>query len=62
MPSCARRHPTLGRGFRDCGYAPMVELLRFLEAHGFTNYIASGGDRDFMRPITTTCTASRRNA
>jgi haloacid dehalogenase-like hydrolase len=30
----------------------MVELLRYLEANGFTNYIASGGDRDFMRPVT----------
>src|SRR5215208_4238614 len=30
----------------------MVELLRHLEANGFTSYIASGGDRDFMRPIT----------
>ena len=30
----------------------MVELLRFLEAHGFTVYIASGGDRDFMRVVT----------
>ena len=30
----------------------MVELLRYLEANGFTCYIASGGDRDFMRPIT----------
>ncbi len=29
----------------------MVELLRFLEANGVTPYIASGGDRDFMRPI-----------
>jgi hypothetical protein len=46
------QHPTLGRPLRDCGYLPMIELLRFLEAHGFTNYIASGGDRDFMRPIT----------
>jgi hypothetical protein len=46
------RHPTLDRAFHACGYAPMIELLGFLEAHGFTNYIASGGDRDFMRPIT----------
>jgi phosphoserine phosphatase len=46
------RHPTLGRGFRACGYRPMVELLDFLEANGFTSFIASGGDRDFMRPIT----------
>jgi phosphoserine phosphatase len=46
------RHPTLGRSFHALGYVPMVELLRYLEANGFTNYIASGGDRDFMRPIT----------
>ncbi len=45
------RHPTLGRSYASCGYLPMVELLRYLEAHGFTNYIASGGDRDFMRPF-----------
>ncbi|MGH8774690.1 MAG: HAD family hydrolase [Jiangellaceae bacterium] len=44
-------HPTLGRSYRSCGFAPMVELLRYLEANGFTTYIASGGDRDFMRPI-----------
>ena len=30
----------------------MVELLRYLEANGFTTFIASGGDRDFMRPVT----------
>lgn len=43
-------HPTLGRPYRDCVYRPMVELLAYLRAHGFTTYIASGGDRDFMRP------------
>jgi phosphoserine phosphatase len=47
------QHPTLERAFRDCGYRPMVELLRYLEAHGFTTYIASGGDRDFMRTVTS---------
>ncbi len=46
------QHPTLGRGYLACAYAPMVELLRHLEAHGFSNYIASGGGRDFMRPIS----------
>jgi phosphoserine phosphatase len=46
------RHPTLDRCFRDCGYLPMIELLRYLEASGFTTFIASGGDRDFMRPVT----------
>ena len=47
-----RDHPTIGRTFRTCGYRPMIELLRYLEASGFTPFIASGGDRDFMRPVT----------
>ena len=46
------RHPTLGRGYVECAYAPMVELLRYLDANGFSSYIASGGGRDFMRPIS----------
>ena len=38
----------------------MVELLDLLAANGFTNYIASGGGRDFMRPVSrTSSTASR---
>jgi phosphoserine phosphatase len=44
-------HPTLERPYRACGYQPMVELMRYLEANGFTVYIASGGDRDFMRAV-----------
>lgn len=47
------KHPTLGRPYAKCTYAPMVELLRFLESHGFVCYIVSGGGRDFMRPITS---------
>ena len=46
------QHPTLGRGYLACSYRPMVELLEYLEANGFANYIASGGGRDFMRPIS----------
>jgi phosphoglycolate phosphatase-like HAD superfamily hydrolase len=46
------RHPTLDRGYLECAYAPMVELLAHLGANGFANYIASGGGRDFMRPIS----------
>jgi hypothetical protein len=46
-------HPTLKRKLLECIYQPMVELLRYLEAHGFTVYIASAGDRDFMRTVTT---------
>jgi phosphoserine phosphatase len=43
------RHPTLGLTYRDCIYQPMLELLQYLEANGFINYIVSGGGRDFMR-------------
>ena len=46
------KHPTLKRPYTSCGYRPMVELLRYLEANAFTCYIVSGGGRDFMRPIT----------
>jgi hypothetical protein len=46
-------HPTLGRPFATCGYVPMVELLRYLDANGFATYIASGGNRDFMRVFTS---------
>ncbi|MBC8252860.1 MAG: haloacid dehalogenase-like hydrolase [Ardenticatenia bacterium] len=43
------QHPTLGLAYRDCIYQPMLELLQYLEANGFINYIVSGGGRDFMR-------------
>ena len=45
-------HPTLGRPYLGCAYAPMLDLLAYLEANGFSNYIVSGGGRDFMRPIS----------
>src|SRR5881227_4034682 len=45
------QHPTLGRGYLGCAYAPMVELLGLLAANDFASYIVSGGGRDFMRPI-----------
>ena len=45
------RHPVLDRSYLACGFTAMVELLRYLEANGFSTYIASGGDRDFMRPF-----------
>jgi phosphoserine phosphatase len=45
-------HPTLGRSYLECTYRPMVELLAHLAASGFTSYIASGGGRDFVRPVS----------
>ncbi|WP_382309765.1 HAD family hydrolase [Herbiconiux sp. UC225_62] len=46
-------HPVLNRPYSEVVYQPMVELLRLLEAHEFRCYIVSGGDRDFMRPMST---------
>ena len=48
----AAQHPTLLRGYLECAYTPMVELLALLAANGFANYVVSGGGRDFMRPIS----------
>ena len=45
-------HLTLGRPYSEVVYQPMIELLRYLEANDFTCYIVSGGERDFMRPMT----------
>lgn len=47
-----QRHPHLQRPYAGCTYLPMTELLHYLAAHGFTNCIASGGTRDFMRTVT----------
>ncbi len=46
------RNPALDRAYLQCGYTPMIDLLGYLEDNGFSNYIASGGGRDFMRPIS----------
>ena len=46
------KHPTLGRGFDEVTYQPMVELLEYLRSHGFKTFICSGGGIDFMRVIS----------
>jgi phosphoserine phosphatase len=46
-------HLTLHTPYANAVYQPMVELLGFLGDNGFACYIVSGGDRDFMRPIST---------
>jgi len=46
------KHPTLGRGYLETAYLPMLELLAYLEANGFTNRIVSGSGGDFIRPIS----------
>jgi phosphoserine phosphatase len=49
------QNPKLKRLYTQCVYQPMVELLRFLSDNGFTNYIVSGGGRDFMRVVAEPC-------
>jgi phosphoserine phosphatase len=49
MASC--QNPGLKLPYLSTAYAPMVELLQYLKANGFTNYIVSGGGRDFIRTI-----------
>lgn len=43
------RHPDTGRRFTEMTYAPMLELLAYLRAHGFRNYIVTGGGIEFVR-------------
>ncbi len=46
------KHPKTGRPFTEMVYQPMVELLSYLRANGFKNFIVSGGGIEFMRPWT----------
>ena len=44
------RHPKSGQPYTDMVYQPMLEVLAYLRANGFKNYIVSGGGIEFMRP------------
>ena len=46
------RHPVSGQPYTSMVYQPMLELLDYLEANGFTTFIVSGGGISFMRPWT----------
>jgi phosphoserine phosphatase len=43
------QHPRTGHLYTEMVYQPMLELLDTLQAHGFRNYIVSGGGIEFMR-------------
>ncbi|MFM7425752.1 MAG: HAD family hydrolase [Elainella sp.] len=43
------KHPALGRPYPELVYQPMLELLAYLQANGFKNFIVSGGGVEFMR-------------
>jgi hypothetical protein len=44
------KHPLTGKRFLDMTYQPMLEVLAYLRANGFKNFIVSGGGIEFMRP------------
>ena len=44
------KHPKTGKRFLDMTYQPMLEVLAYLRANGFKNFIVSGGGIEFMRP------------
>jgi phosphoserine phosphatase len=46
------KHPKTGKLFTELVYQPMLELLAYLRASGFKNFIVSGGGIEFMRPWT----------
>jgi phosphoglycolate phosphatase-like HAD superfamily hydrolase len=43
------KHPTKDRLYTTMAYQPMLELLAYLRANGFSTYIVSGGGIDFIR-------------
>ena len=43
------RHPKLNRPYTRIVYQPMLEVLEFLRANGFTTFIVSGGGRLAVR-------------
>jgi len=44
------RNPKTGKLFTEMTFQPMLELVAYLRANGFKNYIVSGGGIEFMRP------------
>ena len=46
------KHPVTGKRFLDMTYQPMLEVLAYLRANGFKNFIVSGGGIEFMRVWT----------
>ncbi|SFN47660.1 haloacid dehalogenase-like hydrolase [Bizionia echini] len=47
------KHPRFNRPYNEVIYQPMIELLAYLETNGFTNFIVTGSDIDFMRAWAT---------
>ncbi len=46
------RHPRFKKKYTELVYQPMLELLGYLRANGFTTYIVSGGGIEFLRAFS----------
>lgn len=46
------RHPRFDRVYKECTYAPMVELLHYLRRHDFKVFVASAGGMSFVRTVS----------
>lgn len=46
------KHPRFHKPYTSCVYQPMLEVIAYLQKHGFKTYIVSGGGTEFMRPWT----------
>ena len=46
------KHPSLGRLFTELVYVPQLELVAYLQKHGFQVFIVSGGGIDLMRAFS----------
>ena len=44
------KHPKTDKYYTEMVYQPMLEVLSYLRANGFKNFIVSGGGIEFMRP------------
>lgn len=45
-------HPRFGVPFKQLVYQPMIELVRYLEAHDFKVFIATAGGMTFVRTVS----------
>jgi hypothetical protein len=45
-------HPRFNRSYASLFYLPMLELIRYLQANGFTVYIVSTSQQEFIRSLS----------
>lgn len=45
-------HPRFKKPYTEMTYQPMLEVLRYMRANGFTTYIVTGGGQEFVRAFS----------